>query len=301
MMLPVKQNILATLAYFDMFDYPLTYEEIGLFLENRYAPHAFRSAINDLVDQQLIFQFNACYSLKNDPLLVMRRLKGNERAAGMINKARRVGKLLIKFPYVRGVGISGSLSKNFADENSDIDLFIVTKQRRLWIARTIMHCFKKLTFLVNRQHDYCMNYYVDEAQLEIVEKNIYTAIEVATIIPLEGRTVFTDFYMANRWIREYLPNKEMDASAATSPEKHTLKNMIESLLNNTAGNRIENLLMKITARRWRKKTLTGKLNMKGAVMSMAASEHFAKPDPVNFQVKLMERYRNKLLPLLALV
>jgi predicted nucleotidyltransferase len=118
-----------------------------------------------------------------------------------MTKAKGVGRLLIKFPFVRGVGISGSLSKNFADDKSDIDLFIITEKDRLWIARTLMHCFKKLTFLANRQHHYCMNYYVDEQQLQIAEKNIYTAIEVDTLIPLEGDVVFEQFYTANTWTR----------------------------------------------------------------------------------------------------
>jgi hypothetical protein len=41
-----------------------------------------------------------------------------------------------------------------------------------------------------------------------------------------------------------------------------------------------------------------KLNMRGSVMSMAASKHFAKPSPENFQVKLIERYRIKVANLL---
>jgi predicted nucleotidyltransferase len=166
-----------------MFDYPLTYSEIFLFLENKYRQSEFSEALNSLVFNKMIFQFDKYYSLKNDYGLIARRNKGNEKAAELIKKAKEVGRLLIKFPYVRGVGISGSLSKNFADNKSDIDLFIITKKNRLWVARSFMHCFKKLTFLMNKQHHYCMNYYIDEEQLQIVEKNIYTAIEVGTLIP----------------------------------------------------------------------------------------------------------------------
>ncbi len=52
--------------------------------------------------------------------------------------------------------------------------------------------------------------------------------------------------------------------------------------------------MKITAKRWDQKTLRKKLNVRGMVMSMAASGHFAKPNPGSFQVKLIEKYQNKL-------
>ena len=209
-----KQNILATLAYFDIFNYPLTSGEIYLFLKNRYDQSEYEDAIKCLVGSRSIYQFSNFYTLKNDYSLIARRCEGNKRAAGLITVAGKVSDILIRFPYVRGIAISGSLSKNFADENSDIDLFIITAKNRLWIARTLMHAFKKLTFLVNKQDYFCMNYYVDEEQLEIIEKTIYTAIEVVTLIPLQGDSMIENFYSANAWTREYLPNKIMRLSSA---------------------------------------------------------------------------------------
>jgi predicted nucleotidyltransferase len=297
-LLTIKRNILAALAYFDMFDYPLTYSEIFLFLENKYRQSEFSEALNSLVFNKMIFQFDKYYSLKNDYGLIARRNKGNEKAAELIKKAKEVGRLLIKFPYVRGVGISGSLSKNFADNKSDIDLFIITDKNRLWVARSFMHCFKKLTFLVNKQHHYCMNYYIDEEQLQIVEKNIYTAIEVGTLIPLEGDTVFERFYAANSWTRDLLPNKNLRLASAKPLRKYFLKSLVETLLNNRVGEWLDNMLMKFTDGRWNKKTQMKKLNMRGTVMGMAASKHCAKPDPVNFQTKLITRYQHKLVSLL---
>jgi hypothetical protein len=59
-----------------------------------------------------------------------------------------------------------------------------------------------------------MNYFVDEAQLTIEEKNIYTATEVATLLPLTGAKTFNQFYTANRWVKEFLPNYLMKISAS---------------------------------------------------------------------------------------
>jgi len=296
--LNTRNNILATLAYFDMWDYPLTYGEIFLFLENKYGQYDFTEALDQLVANKLVFHFDRFYSLKNDYMIAVKRNKGNKKAAELINKAKEVGAFLIRFPYVRGVGISGSLSKNCADDNSDIDFFIITERNRLWIARTLMHMFKKLTFLVGKQHNYCMNYYIDEVQLQIVEKNIYTAIEVATIIPLEGDVTFENFYKANAWMHDFLPNKCMRLATALPLKKPWYKAFAERLFNNPFGNWLDNTLMQITSGRWNKKTEMKKLNMRGNVMSMAASKHFAKPSPENFQKKLIERYRVKVSMLL---
>jgi predicted nucleotidyltransferase len=293
-----RENILATLTYFDIFKYPLTSGEIYLFLKNKYNQSDFERALKYLVAGQSVYQFSNFYTLRNDHELIIRRYNGNKKAAELIKIAAKVGDMLIKFPYVRGIAISGSLSKNFADENSDIDLFIITAKNRLWIARTLMHAFKKLTYLVNKQDYFCMNYYIDEDQLEIKEKTIYTAIEVVTLIPLQGDTVIEQFYAANSWTREYLPNKIMRISSA-KPLKPTLfKLVIEKMLDNRLGNAIDNILMKITAGRWLKKTESKKLNSKGVIMSMDTDKHYAKPDPGNFQANLLEQYQQKISQIL---
>lgn len=286
----VKENILETLAYFDLFDYPLSRAEIFLFLKNKHDFAVFEDALRSLLQSGMIHQFDKFYTLKNDQYLVVRRNEGNHQAAELIKVAGKVGNLLIRFPYVRGIAISGSLSKNFADDNSDIDLFIITAKNRLWIARTIMHCFKKLTFLVNKEHLFCMNYYIDEQQLEIAEKNVYTAIEIATLIPLQGDTVFDSFFAANAWTRNYLPNKNMRIACAKPVKTRLLKSLIELLFNNKAGNKIDDILRKVTAARWLKKTEQKKVNSHGIIMGMETGKHFAKPDPKNFQSKLLLRH-----------
>jgi len=289
-----KENILATLAYFDIFKYPLTSGEIYLFLKNKYHQADFELALRYLVAHQFVFQFGNFYSLKNDYSLVVRRYNGNEKAAELIKVAHKIGDWLIRFPYVRGIAISGSLSKNYADENSDIDLFIITAKNRLWIARTLMHAFKKLTFLVNKQDYFCMNYYIDEEQLEIKEKTIYTAVEVVTLIPLQGDAVIEQFYAANSWTRDYLPNKIMRISSAKPLRPSIFKTIFEKLFNNPLGDVLDTLLMRITSGRWSKKTQKKKVNSKGAVMSMDTGKHYAKPDPGNFQARLLAQYQSRI-------
>ncbi|MGZ3764606.1 MAG: nucleotidyltransferase domain-containing protein [Mucilaginibacter sp.] len=294
----IKKNILATLAYFDLFNYPLTMEEVFLFLPAKCDQDDFEYALRYLVIDRLIYKLDKFYALKNDYFLVERRVNGNIKAAGLISIAKKVSDLLIRFPYVRGIAISGSLSKNFADETSDIDLFIITAKNRLWIARTLMHCFKKLTFLVNKQHYFCMNYYIDEQEMQIREKNIYTAIEIATLIPLHGDAVFEQFYLTNAWTRDYLPHKCLRLSTAKPVKSSVLKKLTEILFNNVVGDLIDTLLMKITSKRWLKKMQMKKLNTRGIIMALDADKHYAKPDPRNFQEKLIVKYQNKVSQLL---
>jgi predicted nucleotidyltransferase len=294
----IKRHILAALAYFDLFNYPLTTDEIYFFLPAKHDYEELESALYCLAAERHVFKFDRFFSLKNDRFLTERREKGNAKAAELMSAARKVGDLLIRFPYVRGIAISGSLSKNFADNDSDIDLFIITAKNRLWIARTLMHCFKKLTFLVNKEHYFCMNYYIDEDDLSIHEKNVYTATEIATLIPLHGDTVFEHFYAANAWTRNFLPNKCLRLATARPVKRPILKRIAEMLFNNRIGNAIDSLLMKITSKRWLKKMQQKKKNNRGIIMAMDAGKHYAKPDPFNFQFKLISRYQNRVDQLL---
>jgi len=143
-----------------------------------------------------------------------------------------------------------------------------------------------------------MNYYIDEQQLEIIEKSIYTAIEIGTLIPLQGDIVFEKFYAANAWIRNFIPNKNMRIATAKLVKPSFLKRLIELLFNNKAGDAIDNMMMNITTKRWLKKTYQKKVNHHGAIMGIVTGKHYAKPDPLNFQSKLLARYENKVSQLL---
>ena len=133
--------------YFDIFRYPLTRKEIESFLDRPFSEYEFNDSLHDLLSDGRIFQLYEFYSLRNDISIAEIRKKGNANADTLIKKAKEIAKLLYKFPYVRAIGLSGSVSKNFADEKSDIDYFLITKANRLWIARTLLVFFRKNPFL----------------------------------------------------------------------------------------------------------------------------------------------------------
>jgi hypothetical protein len=292
-MISIKTDILSTLAYFDIFYHPLTKKEIWLFLAHACESGAFDKQLEELLHDGAIHAFGGMYSLRNDALIAAKRKEANINAQELMGTAKKVAGLLSRFPFVRAVGVSGSLSKNVANKSSDIDLFIITAPCRLWIARTVMHCFKKITFLFNKQHYFCMNYYVDEATMTIEEKNIYTATEVVTLIPLQGPVTLERFYQENAWSKQFLPNQFMRVSVAQNMKFFLPKYVFEICFDNRLGNWLDDRLMQITAKRWQKKTMGNKKNNRGVTMSMVAKKHVAKPDPVFFQNNLLSQYNKK--------
>jgi len=292
--MPLQFSILKTLAYFDIFDYPITQEEIMFFLDRETGDGELKMALSGLVKRGCIFRLGPFYSLQNNLSLKDRRARGNNYARNLLQVAGRISCMLYQFPYVRGIGISGSLSKNFADEHADIDYFIITRSNRLWIARTFMHLYKKWTFVTGRQHLYCMNYYIDEEALKIEEKNIFTAIELITLIPVCGNGKLTDFFAANDWVTTFLPRYSHRARTADNVRNSFFKRGVEWCLNNRLGDLLDDLFRKITARRWAKKEALGIRTAKGFSMSLKTGKHFSRPNPEMLQKKILTVYSDKL-------
>jgi len=293
--MPLRASILKVLAYFDLFDYPVLAEEILYFLDIKTEEPELNAELAVLTAEKCLFRTGDLYSLQDNPALAERRIRGNRRADELLPVAARISRLLYQFPYVRGIGISGSLSKHYADENADIDYFIITRSNRLWIARTFMHLFKKLSYLRGRQHWYCMNYYIDEEALEIKEKNIFTATEMFTLLPASGNGGLVKFFDANDWTMTYFPHYR-DRPRQPSEPAHSsfLKKALEKLFDNRFGDRLDDFLQRLTSRRWKKKEDRGDLNDHGLRISLQNEKHFSRPNPRVFQKKVLSAYTQKL-------
>ncbi len=293
----ITENILKTLAYFDIFNYPLTSEEVKRFLPRKCNQLVVNEILYRLITENRIYKLNDFYSLQNKPNLAEIRMAGNKRAIKLLKIARRAAKILSWFPFVQSVAVSGSLSKSFADGKADIDFFIITAANRLWIARTCMHVFKKFTFLAGKQNWFCMNYYIDDIKMEIVEKNIFTAMEIVTLMPMQGINCFKKFIEANSWTKNYFPDQQTFI-IEEQITKLNFRKHIEKIFRSRLGDVVENWLMNVTDKRWKKKTQTGKVNDHGVKMAMIAGPHFSKPDPQYFQARIIQAYELRVKELL---
>lgn len=293
------QNILKTLAYFDVFNYPLTRDEILSFSREKLDQASIDESLDLLIRGRIIFKLGEFYALKDQPFLADRRLNGNQHAIKKIAIAEKVAKILSWFPFVQSVAVSGSLSKQFATKDSDLDFFIITTANRLWIARTCMHLLKKMSFIVGRQHWFCMNYYIDELCLTISEKNIFTAMEIVTLMPMQGKDCFQNFIEANSWTNNYFPIQATLLKEAAKIKRVFLRRCVEKIFCSGLGDVTDRWLMKVTDKRWGKKTLQGKVNDHGVKIAMMVNRHFSKPDPSNFQAKVIQQYESRMRRLLT--
>lgn len=286
----LRDGCLLTLQYFGVFRYPLTLQEIHQFNRSSASLEEVRATLNELLMEAEIFRSGNYYLIRDEETWVPWREKGNERAFRLLGRSGKFVSIIASFPFVRGIAISGSLSKFFASENPDIDYFIVTAPNRLWIARTLLHLFKKFTFLTGHQHYFCMNYFVDTLALEISHPNIYSAIEVVTLLPVFNETVIMEFYRANGWSAEYLPNhpgiRNMDYLVKERPRP--VKRILEGMMRFCFPDRLNRALMKLTDRKWRRKWRKKGFPQEDYDQAFLTELHISKNHPVDYQKKVLK-------------
>ncbi|WP_296381242.1 nucleotidyltransferase domain-containing protein, partial [Winogradskyella sp.] len=287
-------NALKVIIYFSIFKYPLTKEEVFSFSSDNSIEDT-ELQLKKLIENNIVYKFGNYYSDINDETLVERRLSGNKMANDIMPKALKRAKLIMFFPYVESVSISGALAKGYHDNDGDIDFFIITKPKHLWLARTLLVAYKKL-FLLNSKKYFCVNYFISSDRLKIAEQNKFTATELVTLIPIYGKTVFNEFVAENSWALDFYPNKTINTKLLSEGFKKPFwSNSLEVLFNNKLGYNLNNYFKKVTLRKWKSKFKH--LKEKDFEIAMKSTNDVSKHHPQDFQskviVSLNERYDDK--------
>ncbi len=287
------EPLIKVLTYYDIFNYPLRKDEIIANLPEKVKLDEFEGILENHLDRGLIFEYKGFYSLEASRSHVHRRIQGNKIAQQKLNLAKKISQLIYQFPFIRGVMLSGSISKGYMDESSDIDYFIITSPGRLWVARMLLVLFKRLAFFNSHKY-FCVNYFIDSNHLEIEEKNQFTSIECATLIPTVSAVTYTYFLNANTWIKDYLPNFEArDKTKISNPKSTIFKYIMESLLNNRLGEFLDKYFMKLTYNRWSKK-FGREFKKEDFEIAFKTNRHTSKNHPKFYQKKVLNQHKENL-------
>ncbi|HBB93540.1 MAG TPA: hypothetical protein DC042_17905 [Bacteroidales bacterium] len=285
----LEKSILSTLAYSEVFRYPLTFPEI---CERNPYPSCLKSVmqsvVDDLVARGLVHENRGFYFLGSDTAVVDNRLEANKLAGVRMRQARFFSSLIAGFPFVRAVMISGSLSKGVMEPDDDIDYFIVTATGRLWITRVMLTLFKRI-FLLNSHRNFCLNYFISIDNLHIPEHNVFTATEVGSLLPMQNRELYLEFLSANDWYHEYYPNMSPQPGTKGSTPRLAAR-LIEVFLPGPIANILDDFCLKITrnflARKYH--NLKPERFEKDLETTKAVSKHH----PNQQQQRILDRYRD---------
>ena len=226
-----KQNILKTLKFFDLQDYPLTLLELRQFLiadmENLdldkqgelgsevaagiaqvSAGQIFQILENDCRGE--VENLNGFYFLSGRQNIVQMRLNNYFFGIKREKIIRRYAKFLKFVPFVRGAALAGSQAMGQQKEGSDIDLFIITNPKFMWLGRTLVTAFFQILGVRRRgdkiQNRFCLNHYLAGPKKITQFRNLYTAHEYLKLRLLVFPNKIWDFYRENSWIKTFFPN-----------------------------------------------------------------------------------------------
>ncbi len=218
----LEKSIIATLVYFDIFDYPLTALEVFKWLlrqgdgqiENSF--YQVKSALDKDSLKKIINQKNGFYFLKHRERIVDQRLENYKVAERKFKKAIRFIKLLRFNPLIKMVAICNSLAFSNAGDYSDIDFFIIAKKKRIWLARFWANFLPKIFGLrptrSDTQDKLCLTFFIAEDKLNIADLqcsqfDIYLAYWISQVLPIyDPDQLYPQFIKANNWIEKYFPN-----------------------------------------------------------------------------------------------
>ena len=204
-----------TLFYADIFDYPLSSYQLWRFLmvKTPVSKEAIKKFL--AIKDSSIVKKEDFYVLKGRELLIDRRNKIKELNWEKQQIAKKISKIFSFFPTVLFVGISGGLALYNANEEDDIDIFIVTRRKTMWMTRVLL---VSILFLLGRKrkpgnkmekNKICLNMFISEEKLTLPNymQNMYVAHEVVQLKPLVNKEhIYERFLSANKWVLSYMAN-----------------------------------------------------------------------------------------------
>ena len=198
---PLERAIIETLAYSDIFDQPLTLDELHCYLV---AP-ASRDEINEcVINMKEIACKEGYYFLADHPEIVDIRKQREENSRKVFERAMFYGRILGRLPFIRMAALTGSLAVLNLSKNIDMDFMLVAKPGRVWIARAFAIVLGKIARLFG--DTICPNIIVSESALAWHLHDLYSARELTQMIPITGLEMYHRLRGANLWVEAFLPN-----------------------------------------------------------------------------------------------
>ena len=111
-------------------------------------------------------------------------------------------------PFVKFIAISGSVASEFAKEEDDIDLFIVTENDTVWIYRLYIY-IKNLTRCKIRskggkqlKNKLCINFLAEQRAL-LFEEDIFNLNEILFLKPIYNKRFQKVIFLNNPWLKDH--------------------------------------------------------------------------------------------------
>jgi hypothetical protein len=231
----LEEAIVGAIAFFDMFDFPLTDFEIWKFVNIRCDLADVKLALENLSG---IENKNGFYFLRDRSEIVDVRLKRNIYTERKFKRARRIAKIFRFIPWIEMIAVSNIIGERNLKDESDIDFFIITENKKIWLTRFFCAGIAKILGMRpekgNERDKICLNFYASEEVMNLSElmmdNDIYFRYWVVNLVPIyDIGDAYKKFIQANGWLKNcfpnWLPEENSGLVLKNKPSKFNLLNL----------------------------------------------------------------------------
>ncbi len=260
----LAKNILTTIIYYDVLNYPLTIFEVEKYLMTNNGA-GYKTLMSEegsvtikktLAGEELkkyIEEFRGFYFLRGRKKLVQQRIEKHKISQQKIKIIQKVSRWLRFVPEIKMIAVTGKVAMRNASPKSDLDVLIILKRRRIFIGRILVTGLVHM--LGKRRHGnkitdrICLNCFLTEDALKIPTADFFSASEYFFMFPVFGWKTFQKFQKENNWIKNYKANYEI--SKITNADlivdsywSQLIRKTGEKILAGTLGDYLEKKLKK---------------------------------------------------------
>ena len=151
------------IAFFDLFDYPLTAHEVWQRTGRRWRLSEVDSCLRNELALDIENRLGFYYLPGREEIISIRQKRYNYSLA-KAGKARRFSLVARFLPFVRSIAVANSIGSYNLRRESDIDLFVTSFPKRIWLARLFLAGAAKILNLrptpENKQDKICLSFYL---------------------------------------------------------------------------------------------------------------------------------------------
>jgi len=232
--------ILKTLLYSSLFQFPLTEEELFYYFNasRSISRESFRQALSQLVIRKEIVLQDGYYAILKQKEAIQERIKREKINSEKYELARRLALYLSFIPSILFIGISGSLAVKNATQDDDIDYFVITEKNTLYTTRFLALLLleyvgrRRKRNATKARDKACLNFLISEEELRLPEEkqDLYTAREIAQLVPLVNREdTYQRFLQANSWRESFLPHSIQGKSGFIKKKRRKVSQLLTFL------------------------------------------------------------------------
>jgi len=233
----LEEAITEVIAFFDLFDYPLTAFEIWQYCRVKSKLAEVISVLdnkNDAGFLKIIDSLEGFYFLNGRSNIIKIRKDRYNYTDKKFKRAVMIVRIFKIIPWLKMIAVGNLIGAHNLKKESDIDLFIVVEKGRIWISRFFCVLIAKFLGLRpkpgNERDKICLSFFISEDQMDLsglmLDNNLgdSSAEFIPQIAGLQNKDIYFIYWLAgltsvynqddtykkfigaNNWIKADLPN-----------------------------------------------------------------------------------------------